>query len=229
VLKTLQLTAIAAGLVLIAWNVGGWGWTLLWPALSFLLVALGYAGIGPGIFGKRRDGTLPLVRVLVLGPFLAVTWLLWMAGRLLSREPCCHEVAPCIWVGRRIVEGELPRGIQRIVDLTAEFQEPKGIRQRDLYWSMPALDASAPALDDLEHLLQTLHTESHPIFLHCASGHGRSAMVAAGLLIGRGLARDVPDAEAQLRRIRPHIRLNSRQRQQLKAVLARRQLFDAFS
>ncbi len=38
--------------------IGGWGWLLLWPALSFSIVALAYLGSGVKVFGKRRDGTI---------------------------------------------------------------------------------------------------------------------------------------------------------------------------
>ena len=38
--------------------IGGWGWLLWWPALSFSTVACGYLGLGAKIFGKRTDGTI---------------------------------------------------------------------------------------------------------------------------------------------------------------------------
>lgn len=36
---------------------GGAAWILLWPVLSFLMVAAAYAGIGVAIFGKKTDGS----------------------------------------------------------------------------------------------------------------------------------------------------------------------------
>jgi hypothetical protein len=35
--------------------VEGLAWLLLWPALSFVIVGLGYVAVGPGIFGKKNQ------------------------------------------------------------------------------------------------------------------------------------------------------------------------------
>src|SRR5207244_1868915 len=106
---------------------GGWCWPLLWPALSFGVVAAGYAGLGPRIFGKRPTGRLSWWAVLLLGPYLLLTWALWHLHRRVSREPCCHEVAPALWLGRRPLAHELPDGVVLVVDLTAEFPAARGI------------------------------------------------------------------------------------------------------
>src|SRR3954469_17281813 len=80
----------------------GGGWLLLlWPGVSFLLVAAAYAGLGPRVYGKRADGRLAGWAVLVLLPFLLLTWLVWHLGRLVQRGPACHEIAPGLWLGRR--------------------------------------------------------------------------------------------------------------------------------
>ncbi|WP_438040307.1 hypothetical protein [Sorangium sp. So ce128] len=55
------------------------------------------------------------------------------------------------------------------------------------------------------------------------SGHGRSATIAAALLLNRGLAASVSEAEAQLRLRRPGIRLNAAQRRSLEGMLTRRE------
>jgi hypothetical protein len=47
-----------AALLLNAAFIGGWAWLLAWPAVSFLVVAIAYAGAGPGLLGKRSDGTI---------------------------------------------------------------------------------------------------------------------------------------------------------------------------
>ena len=71
--------------------------------------------------------------VLLLLPYLLTTWIGWHAIRRLSREACCDEVAPGVWVGRRPLPGDLPPGRGEatspllIVDLTAEF--PSGLRR----------------------------------------------------------------------------------------------------
>lgn len=44
---------LGAILVLQGTLLGGPYWLLVWPGISFLLVALGYLRLGPRIFGKR--------------------------------------------------------------------------------------------------------------------------------------------------------------------------------
>lgn len=191
----------------------------LWPAVSFFVVALGYAGVGPRVFGKRKDGTLAPFNAAVLGPYLAMTYGLWMLERLVSREPCCQEIAPGIWLGRRLRAGELPVGVRVVVDLTAEFHEPRGVRLAVRYLSLPILDASSPPDTEFVTLLNGLAVDPGPLLFHCASGHGRSALVAAGLLLWRGLAIDEREAEAKLRAVRPGVRLGNGQRLMLRRVL----------
>ena len=48
----------AGGLVWVAITNGGAALILLWPGLSFLMVAVAYSGIGVAVFGKK-NGRLP--------------------------------------------------------------------------------------------------------------------------------------------------------------------------
>ncbi len=205
VLFGVYLTALAALL-------GGAGWLLLWPALAFGLVGAGFAGLRPGVFGKRADGRLAAWAVLLLLPYLALTWALWHLLRLFSREPCCHEVSPGVWVGRRALARELPAGVSLVVDLTAEFPEPRAVVRGRSYLCLPTLDTAAPERAAFVSLIERLKGHAGGIYVHCASGHGRSATVVAGLLLARGLARDVREAEQVLRRARPGVRLKKAQR-----------------
>jgi protein-tyrosine phosphatase len=193
------------------------GWLLLWPALSFLIVAAAYAGLGPAVFGKCPDGRFAWWAVALLLPYLAVTWALWHLVRLFGREVCCHEVAPGLWLGRRALPNELPADIALVIDLTAEFSKPRGVRQGRTYLCLPTLDTLAPNERAFTELVRRVVASPRAVYVHCASGHGRSATVAAALLIARGLAKDAKEAEAMLRQARPGVRLQKAQR----ALLAR--------
>jgi hypothetical protein len=51
---------LAALMLSITIHFGGWYWITVYPALSFAIVALGYLGIGPRVFGKRLlDASCP--------------------------------------------------------------------------------------------------------------------------------------------------------------------------
>ena len=66
----------------------------------------------------------------MLLPYLALTWFAWHLRRLVSRQPCCHEVAPGLWLGRRPLAREVPAGVVLLVDLTAEFCAGTGVHSR---------------------------------------------------------------------------------------------------
>ncbi len=81
---------LGAWLLVVALSGHAGGLLLAWPAASLLLVGAAYAGLGPRVLGKRPDGRLAWWAVLLLGPFLLLTWLVWHGQRLLSREDCGH-------------------------------------------------------------------------------------------------------------------------------------------
>ncbi len=198
----------------------GWASLLGWPAVSFALVAAGYAGLGPGIFGKRTDGRLAWWAVVVLLPYLLLSWVVWYLLRLLSREPGCHEVAPGVWLGRRPLRRDLPPEVVLVVDLTAEFFVARGVRAGRDYLALPTLDRTAPDEARVRAVLERLADHPGPVYIHCAAGHGRSALLAAALLLARGLAADHRQAEARLRQVRPGVRLTPPQRRLLRRLSA---------
>jgi protein-tyrosine phosphatase len=206
---------LAVYLAVMAAVLGGAGWVLLWLAVNSAILAAAYAGLGPGVLGKRANGRLAWWALLLL-PYLGITWLVWHAQRLLSREACCDEVAPGLWVGRRPLPHEVPAGIDLVVDLSAELAEPRGVMRGRSYLCLPVLDTLAPAPAAFRELIARVAAWPGPVYVHCAVGHGRSALVAAAVLLARGLARDGTEAEAMLRRARPAVRLKPAQRRLLE-------------
>ena len=204
--------SVAAVLVFYAYTIGAWGWLLVWPALSFTLVACGYLGLGPQVFGKRADGTLAWYSLATLLPYLLYTWAIWQLSRLCRREDCFNEIVSGLYVGRRALAHELPAHIRVVVDMTAEFPEPEGVRTGRRYLCLPTLDASVPTLAAIRDLLETLTGISDPVYIHCAEGHGRSGTLAAALLLYKGLEDNVEDAIARLRECRPGIHLTEAQK-----------------
>ncbi|HTU93187.1 MAG TPA: hypothetical protein VMF69_24115, partial [Gemmataceae bacterium] len=134
----------------------GAGWLLMWPSLSFLVVAAAYAGLGPCLLGKRGDGSMALWAVFLLLPYLLLTWSLWYVQRRFSREPCCNEITPGLWIGRRAIAQELPPRIDLVIDLTAEFPEPRRIRSGRPYFCLPILDGSVPPENELRELVERI-------------------------------------------------------------------------
>ena len=202
---------------------GGWYWLLAWPAVSFLLVALAYATSNPALLGKQPAGGIRIGSALLLLPYFALTWATWHVVRLGSRGGAGHEVAPGVYVGRRPYLRELPPDTRLVVDMTGEFVAARGIRLGPgrSYLCVPTLDGSAPpesALRTISDAIATVREKGGSVYIHCAQGRGRSAAVAAAVLIAKGLAADVDEAERLMTKARPVVRLNAAQRAWVKRV-----------
>lgn len=215
------LIQIALGVALLATAalLGGWAWLLAWPGWSVLVVGAAYLGIGPRVFGKRPDGRLAALHVALLFPYYAVAWTLWQLKSRLRDERPFDEVAPGILVGRRpLGDAEMPAGAKVVVDLTSEFPRSPSTRAVARYECVPTLDTDAPDLAAFRALLDRLADDEGPVFVHCAMGHGRSATVAAALMIRRGYAADPDEAIRRMTVARPLVHLHGVQRAALGAV-----------
>jgi protein-tyrosine phosphatase len=158
----------------------------------------------------------------ILLPYLLCNGLIWHLQRIIFREDCYNEIIPGLFVGRRSFAQELPNNINLIVDLTAEFVEPEGVRDGKNYICVPTLDASVPEEQDFIDLVKTIssyYDRQQNIYIHCALGHGRAAAVAAGFLLSKGLVADVDEALNLLKEKRSVVKLNSAQIQGLERLI----------
>ncbi len=198
-------------------------WVLLWPAAVLFAVAAVYLARAPGAFGKQLDGRHAWWAWLVWAPMFAYMRLMHEAARSLTREPVADQVAPGIWVGRRPRPHEMPAGVAIVVDLCAELAELRAVSTRQAYLAIPTLDATSPTPAQLagavDTVLATMARTGGAALIHCAFGHGRSATLAAAVMIRRGDA-TLADVEGKMQAIRPRIGLNPLQLTALSAALA---------
>jgi protein-tyrosine phosphatase len=130
----------------------------------------------------------------------------------LGGEAVWSEVRPGLWIGRRPLGGEIPEAARLVIDLTCEFGElPAAIGDRR-YVNLPTLDAGTPDAAQFRAAVREALGCEGGVYVHCALGHGRSALFVAALLMARGDADSVEDAEARIRAVRPAVRLNGLQR-----------------
>lgn len=207
--------AVALGLIAVIFEVWALEYPrasagLLWLSLAFAWVAAGYAGLGPRVFGKRPDGSMAPLPRFILFPYLVYTGLVWHLCRLLSREDAFNRIDDDLVVGRRLLAREVPGGFDHYVDLTCEFEEPRGIRSRKGYLCLPILDAGVPSHDELRQAVAA--TGRGSTYVHCAQGHGRTGLFALALLFHRGRIGSPQEGLALLQQVRPAIRLNRVQR-----------------
>lgn len=191
-------------------------WLLVWSGLSWILVGIAYSANLELIFGKRSDGTMSAFRVSLFLPFLLVTWVTWYVQRALTKESVYNKVAPGVYLGRRCSAAELPPDVRTIIDLTAEFAESQGVRHGRTYICVPMLDASIPAPASFRSLLESVSRFPDPIYIHCAQGHGRSAMAAAAALVVKGLTPTLEEAIQTVKRARPAIKISAIQHRLLE-------------
>lgn len=126
------------------------------------------------------------------------------------------------YIGRHPGGGRLPDDVDLVVDLTAEFDAPTlppGIE----YINLATLDACGPRLDKLRELIETLRTRraDKVAYIHCASGHGRSATVCTGLLIAKDPDLTIEGAEQRLNEIRSGVALSVGQKRTLAKLFER--------
>lgn len=208
------LAALLAGYAV--W-LGGGAWLLLWPAASCVWVAVAYATRRGAWIGKSARGRFGFLPLLALGPYLLLSELGWRLAWWLDRRPWRDEIVPGLYLGRRPLAGELPPGVALVVDLTSELtnlQPPEG----PAYHCLPSMDGTAPHSDALRALIDEVSAHPGPVYIHCAMGRGRSACVVAGVLLARGLARSIADAEEMLRAKRPSAKLTPDQHLSLSRI-----------
>jgi protein-tyrosine phosphatase len=93
---------------------------------------------------------------------------------------------------------------------------PRRVREASRrYICLPTLDRGVPdvaaaraALDEAAQVARA----GGVVYIHCAQGFGRSAALVAAILVRRGECRDVGEAEARLKSLRPGVRLTRQQR-----------------
>lgn len=201
----------------------------VWGCVLYALVSVMFLGLSavyfanrPAWLGKRPDGRIAAWAWVIWWPYLAVNLaVMWMLSRLSTQLPIA-EVVPNLFFGRRLSASERKMfSGDHILDLTAEFAEPRGLRTRAGYSSLPILDATAPRVDQLRSAMEWLDTaiSSGPTFVHCAQGHGRTACVILAYLVSRGCVASIADGLQLLRQYRPNVQINRDQHRRLEEFL----------
>src|SRR5690348_5081561 len=90
------LFAIACGIS--AFLNGRHHWLMLWPAMSFLIVSVAYFGGGPRLLGKRGNGKLHPIALIIHAPYLLLTWLVFHVVATLRGSRDASEVAKGVWL-----------------------------------------------------------------------------------------------------------------------------------
>lgn len=141
----------------------GWYWLLLWPALSLILLAVGYASYGVKVW-QKVDGQHRLpARCL-----------------LLHGHSHASLIADNVWIGRAIAARETR--FNSVLDLAAEYCSQA--HPAAFYVDLPLLDLRLPDQTGLQNAVAQLEalrrSRPGPILVHCALGMSRRDHGLAG-------------------------------------------------
>ena len=170
------------------------------------------------MFGKRPDGRIPIWSKVVHCPYMALAESMWRLTRLFNRENPTDTVTDDLILGRRLLVSESPGGVLNYVDLTAEMEDPKTIRDSTGYIAFPILDASVPSSVALRSAVSQLPPGR--TFVHCAQGHGRASLFALALLVERRRIRSLDEGIELIQAARPGAKLNKAQEAFMRDYIA---------
>lgn len=158
-----------------------------------------------------------------LGGWLLVYRGIWLTKQLLmwygisrrKQDRMFDLIAPRLLLGRltwSLPSCEGQPEVDMVVDVTCEWSEPSALRAVDHYLAVPVVDTTRPTLEQcmmvateiVDHLRDP---DAGSVYLHCANGYGRSAIVAAAVLLMAGLSDDVDSAINTLKQARPVVSL----------------------
>lgn len=190
-----------------------------WFSLGLLCAGLAILLDLPGFYCKRRDGTLPSIVWLYLGGWLLVyrgwhffKWMLPTIGLQYKVGDCEFDlVAPRLLLGRLLWELPVREGVPEVgmvIDMTCEWTEPLALRSVREYIAVPVVDTTRPTIEQTASVarravrfLRDPHAGS--VYVHCANGYGRSAVVVGAMLLMDGSCRTPAEAKEAIVKARP--------------------------
>jgi protein tyrosine phosphatase (PTP) superfamily phosphohydrolase (DUF442 family) len=140
-------------------------------------------------------------------------WAADHAVRIVTGAPIerFSRIGPQLHVGGQYRRRGWPRlaarGITAVVNLRIEFDDAAAGIAPPRYLHLPTVDDTPPSTEDLERGAAFVSAEiarGGQVYVHCGSGIGRAATMAAAYLVTAGLTPD--QAWAEIRRARPFIR-----------------------
>ena len=192
-----------------AW-IGGWGWLLAWLAVSLAAQAAAYAGMGTVVF-RKRGGRLPWAVRILLAPYM-------IAARITLHYYCrglppYAQVAPGVWIGRRLTTAEaqavIAKGVTAALDLTAGFPETAPLAALT-YCNIQLLPITVPSPEQLREAVRFIQEQAARgiVYVHGALGYSRSVGTVAAYLLAAGMAKSPDEAVERVRALVPQTLLD---------------------
>jgi hypothetical protein len=161
----------------------------------------------------RKALRLLWARLVEQGLKTTAWWAADHAVRILSGAPIerVSRIGPQLHVGGQYRRRGWPRlaarGITAVVNLRTEFDDEAAGIAPPRYLYLPTVDDTPPSVEDLERgaaFIASEMAQGGQVYVHCGSGIGRAATMAAAYLVTTGLTPD--GAWDEIRVARPFIR-----------------------
>jgi len=166
-------------------------------------------------------------RLTEQGLVVTAWWAADHAARILSGAPlrCVSQITPQLHVGgqyrRRGWSRMAARGITAVVNMRVEFDDQEAGIAPSRYLHLRVVDDQAPTLEQLDEGCAFIREElarGGVVYVHCGSGIGRAATMAAAYFISTGETEQ--SAWALIRKARPFIRPTPPQLEQIARFAA---------
>lgn len=183
------------------------GFVLFWPAASFMVIALAYLGLGPWVFGTQNHGCAKFI----FFPYRQLSTL--VQSWFLKRLPLITKVSDNVHFGPIRKMATLQNaGYHTVLHLAPEYPATPQTPSVQLF-SIPVLDLTRPSLVQLNQAVNFISERlaSGPIYIQCALGLGRSALVSAAWLLASKQCSNAESASAAIRRLNPRTIFGSRE------------------
>jgi len=211
VIRNFKVGLIYVGMTLITYSLAitfqGWWFLLLYPAVSTMIVASAYFGLGPRIM-RKNNGKIPFSSKIVLFPYFL--------GQRLSRVYYLRKTNLYDYVTDDIIIGAVLRdsdaaalkdaGVAGVLDMTAEFSENSVFRELS-YLNIQVMDLTEPPQSHLEEAARFIHSnlKHGKVYIHCKIGFSRSVAAVAAYLLGYKVAHSCDEAFEIIKKARPAV------------------------
>lgn len=194
----LRYFSVALLLLLLMWlPYSSW---LIWPAVSCIIIAVGYFGAGVSVFQKQQDGKQSLSARILLLPYRIIACL--TRCYYSKKQDLINKVSAGLYLGSYPQQGQFTG----VLDVCAEYSASCKITVK-YYRAVPMLDLVAPSVEQLDQAVKALaelHSQGETL-VHCALGLSRSAIVVVAYLWQQDKSQDMSEIIQQLRLKRANV------------------------
>lgn len=177
----------------------------VWPVINFSLLSFAYCFNKPSLILAKSDQHFSLLLLVLNLPWLMLTWGIFRIQILLSKEDFCNRIGSSnIWISSKPISQKQVLDFDLIIDLTAEF----------LPFSSSVETICIPNLDGMplsNCQIPNATSKETKILVHCANGHGRSALFTTKLLMSFSYTSNYSESLKLIKNSRPLAKPNKSQ------------------